>query len=310
MEIFASIFVGSILFFCILTIAAIAALFSERVGIVNIAVDGGMIFAAAFYGIFAQIFSSESIWVQLPLYLVAIIAGIIFSLLQNLLVIKLKADQIIAGIAMNLLAFGIAIIFLLVLGTSSRFSLVTPELALAQNAIAGNWGNILSLKLILTIVIIGCAWFGLSKTKWGLRLKSIGENPQAAAVVGINVNSYKYQGTIISGALSGLAGAIYIDYVGSNFAANVQGLGFLGLAILIIGQWKVWSIVLAGFGFSLLYSLGIVLGTGVGALKPLENYSHFFFIIPYLFTIIVLALTSKHSLGPKAVGKNYDKQAR
>ncbi|WP_391591566.1 ABC transporter, permease protein 2 (cluster 11, riboflavin/purine nucleoside) [[Mycoplasma] cavipharyngis] len=305
MNIFTEIFSTSILFFCILVTAAIAALFSEKVGIVNIAVNGNMIFSAAFFGLAAQLFNTNSPLIQIVLYFIAICFGILFSILQNLLVIKLKADQIVAGIAMNLLGVGIAVILLQIAGTSNKFNFLIPELALGED-----FQNLISLKLFLVLIVIVIAWFFLNKSRWGLRFKSIGENPNAAAVVGINVNSYKWFGTLISGALSGLAGAIFMNYVGTNFAANVKGLGFLGLAILIIGQWRIILIVIATLLFSFLYGSGITLSTGVGELKYLENYSSFFIIMPYLITIIVLAFSSKNSNAPKALGLVYQKEKR
>lgn len=311
MQIFSNIFVLTIAFACILGIAAFAALFSEKVGIINIAVNGGMIFGGMFYGLFAQIFNSSVNWTQLGLFLVAGIGGIIYALLLGFLVIKLKANQIIAGIALNLFAAGIAFIVLQSVGVSNRFNISTPELALNPNISTGNWENILSLKFVLLIAVIVISWFLLTKTKWGLRFRSIGENPQAAAVVGINVNIYKWQGILISGVLSALAGAIFVTYVNADFAGNVRGLGFLGLAILIIGQWNPILITISTVGFSLMYATGISLGTSVqDNLVKLKPFQDLLLILPYAITIIVLTTTSRNPKAPKSLEITYDKSLR
>lgn len=133
-------------------------------------------------------------------------------------------------------------------------------------------------------------------TKWGLRLKSIGENPQAADAAGINVNFYKWQGVLISGFLAGIAGSIWSQYLGVAFSGNVSGLGFIALTILIMGRWKVVYIAIASIIFSLIYSVTTVIGNGSGIFESIKTYQNIFYLLPYLVTLIILIFTSKIQL--------------
>lgn len=305
MEIFAEISVHGILFFTILGFAALAALFSEKAGIINIAINGNMIFVATFVGVFSQAFNVPNMWMQLVLYPIGMVFGILYNLLHGFITIRLLGNQIISGIALNILAFGIAIITMNLAGESNQLKFVTEELALAQSN--RHFGNIISLKLVLFLIAVVISVFMLTKTKWGLRYQAVGENPSAAEVAGINVNYYKWLAIIISGLLAGLAGTIFTHFVNNAFNGNVHGLGFLALAILIMGQWRALGVLIASFLFAMVLSVSLVLGTGVGTLQPLKPFSYIFNISPYLITLITLIFTSKNSRSPQALGISYGK---
>ncbi len=331
MAIFDHLFVTFLPYFCVLALATIALIFSERAGIVNLGINGIIVVGATFYMVFASAFSQKGTvpldgWVQIPLFILSALGGLIFSWLHGFICIKLKANQIISGIALNILAPAITISILFIFGTSNRLPYNVSELALGN---AANYDplNVISLKVILTLVIIIASIIVLSFTRWGLRLKSIGENPQAADVAGVNVNRMKWFAVQLSGLLAGLAGGIYISTLssGNQFTTgNIEGLGFLAIAIMIVGRWKVtWSCLVAVV-FSILFSLGMhykyIYPNQSDAMVSLIK------MIPYLFTILMLIVFAKPTMnwvskligksigtqfmGPKAAGEPYDKSKR
>ncbi|AXE60904.1 sugar ABC transporter permease [[Mycoplasma] phocae] len=309
MDTFLGIFVPAIVFFCIISIASLSGLFSERVGIVNIAIEGMMIVGATFYGLFGQIFQITSPWMQIPLLIIASAATGLFALLHGIVTIKLKGDHIISGVALNLLAPAISIIFLKIFGSANRFNSPTQELALSSNSL-NDIRNVISLKLFLVLAIGITTLIVLNKTRWGLRMKAIGENPQAADVVGINVNSFKWQGVFISGLLAGIAGGIFFQWRGSVFSGGVEGIGFLALAVLIMGQWKSSLIFVFSIVFAFIFSTSQQIGAGQGVFNDFKDYSRLISTTPYIFTILILIFSSKNSKAPAAVGQPYDKSKR
>ena len=164
----------------------------------------------------------------------------------------------------------------------------------------------LALIILIVSVII------LYKTKFGLRLRSCGEHPQAADSVGINVYRMRYAGTIISGILGGIGGLAYTVAAGSGFQSTVAGYGFLALAVMIFGNWKPVSIFFASMFFALFKVIGNY-SASLAFLPKFENITesnYLYLMIPYIVTMIVLILTSKKSAAPKAEGIPYDKGAR
>lgn len=289
------------LFFSIITTGSIAGLYSEKTGIVNIAINGIMIIGATTYGLFSILIGVSNMAIQLLLIPLAALFSGLFALLHGFITIKLKGNHIISGVALNILAPAIAFVLLKIYGKSNRFESVVNELAFGQNK---EFLNIFSLKLFIVIGLIVLTWFVFSKTKLGLRISAVGENPHAAAAAGINVNGLKWLGVFLSGIIAGIAGAFYFQYAGSSFRGNVQGLGFLSLTILIMGRWKIVFIVISGLIFPFLYTLSVNLAGNFGDFLPIVEAA------PYLFTIILLALTSKKDLAPKALGIPYDKSLK
>ncbi|MGY6172220.1 ABC transporter permease [Candidatus Mycoplasma pogonae] len=314
-EFWVTLVVGLFVIAIILSLAGLAGAFSEKVGIVNIGINGMMIIGAVFYNLFGQQLYPymPSAWLQVLLFPLAAIMAMIFSWFFALVTVKFKADHVISGFAINGLALGIAILVLYLWGTAQKLSNPTPELAWEQQIPSLEaWKNIFSLKTLILIVVAIAAWIFLNKTKYGLRYRSVGENPQASDAAGINVNRMKFIGISISGFLSGLAGAVYGNFVGIAFGGGVAGLGFLALAVMIMGQWKTIYIVVISFVFAFIYKFSAdVSFTTVAELQWFrQNVGELMQIIPYLLPIFFLAAFSKYSKGPKAAGQIYDKSKR
>jgi ABC-type uncharacterized transport system permease subunit len=161
----------------------------------------------------------------------------------------------------------------------------------------------------LGILIFAVSAFVLYKTKFGLRLRACGEHPQAADSVGINVYRMRYAGVLISGALAGLGGLVYVIPTSTNFNATVSGYGFLALAVLIFGQWRPLRIFMAAFFFGLMKTIASAY-SGLPLLKNLGLPSDIYKMIPFIVTMVVLAFTSRRSQAPRASGVPYDKGAR
>jgi ABC-type uncharacterized transport system permease subunit len=161
----------------------------------------------------------------------------------------------------------------------------------------------------LGLAILGVSAFVLYKTRFGLRLRACGEHPQAADSVGINVYKMRYAGVLISGALAGLGGLVYVIPTSTNFNATVSGYGFLALAVLIFGQWKPLRIFIAAFFFGLMKTIASSY-SGIPFLKDLGIPSDIYKMIPFIATMVVLAFTSRRSQAPRASGVPYDKGAR
>ncbi|ACF07551.1 ABC-type uncharacterized transport system, permease component [Metamycoplasma arthritidis] len=306
----------ALIYFAIFSISSIGGMFTEKSGTVNIGINGMMIIGAASYLVFADhlstIFGSGSAaassmyWQLLAVPFAAICAGL-FALLHGFATIRLKSDHTISGFAINLLAVGIALILLHIYGHGSKVPHMSiQELSWRVTKDGHEW-EIISFKIVLTITIIIASYIMLYKTKWGLRFRSIGENPQAADVAGINVNKYKWQGIVISGALAGVAGAFFAQGFPSSFKGEVNGYGFIALAIMIMGQWHVGIITAISFGFGFLYSFAYNTSSFVPALK---SYSSLFIVLPYLLALIVVMITAKKSRAPAAAGLIYDKSKR
>ena len=318
----------TMLFAVPLMIVALAGVFSERSGIINLALEGIMIFGA-FIGVLAVrlLQSSEAVlaakaaknWAAMQGYeflamLAAAVMGAVFSLLLSFASINLRADQTIGGTALNTLQMQEG-------DAASWFMIKKTTLGFEKNADLGFLGNTLLHKVYLATYVCIILFIVLSiilyKTKFGLRLRACGENPQAADSLGINVYKMRYAGVTIGGALAGMGGFVYA-LTTANCTANgdVAGFGFLALAVMIFGNWKPLNIAGASILFGLFkciaasYASLDINGDGVYALANIGISPHFYRMLPYLITIIVLAFTSKSSRAPKAEGIPYDKGSR
>lgn len=304
-----------------LLIVALGGMFSERSGVINIALEGIMI-GGAFVGVFF-IYLMETNGVamnpQLLLVLALLIAGLfgaLFSLLHAFAAINLKADQTISGTAINMLAPGLGL-FLAKLNFNGNSSVPFENLfriheipVLSQIPFIGPIlfkGVYITTYLGIAILIISAIF--LYKTKSGLRLRACGENPQAADAAGINVYKYRYIGVLLSGFLGGMGGLIYIIPISSVFNSDVGGYGFLALAILIFGNWQPYRIAAASLFFGIMKTLAYTYTT-IPVLISLGLPSVVYKLIPYIATLILLAFTSKNSAAPKASGIPYDKSKR
>lgn len=304
-----------------LLIVALAGMFAERSGIINLALEGEMIFGAFIGAIVAYEFTNSGLLIDQPQVLfiismlVATISGAVFSLLLSFSAINLKADQTIGGTALNMLAPAIVNTMALAFFNQEKISMPYNFKGYAiVNPDISNFGKIFADKAYISTYICIVLFILLSlwiyKTKTGMRMRACGEHPQAADSVGINVYKMRYLGTSISGALAGLGGYVYISTTSAGTAqSTVAGMGFLALAIMIFGNWKPLGIALGALLFGFLKCISAV-SSSVDFLKALGLPMYFYNIIPYVTVLVVLALTAKKSGVPKAEGIPYDKGMR
>ena len=307
----------TMLFSIPLLLVALGGMFSERSGVVNIALEGIMIIGA-FTGIFFISRFGNLFSPTITLFIAIIISalsGLIFSLLHAYASINMSADQVISGTALNIFAPAFAIYVTRAIQVVQQISFVN-NFRIESVPVLGNIpiiGNLLFKNAYITtylgFIILALSWFALYKTRFGLRLRSCGEHPQAADSVGINVYKMRYFGVAISGALAGIGGLVFVIPTSTNFNATVAGYGFLALAVLIFGQWKPIRILYAAFFFGLMKTLASAY-SGIPILSNLPISNNVYKMIPYITTIIVLAFTSKNSQAPKASGLPYDKSVR
>lgn len=308
------------MFFSIpLLIVALGGMFSERSGVVNIALDGIMIMGA-FCGIFfinrmQGRMSGQGLLILA--ILVSMASGMIFSVLHAYAAVNLRSDQVISGTALNMFAPAFAIYMARSLQTNGVQQVqFTNTFRIEKVPVLGDipvLGDLFFRNCYIT-TYIGFAILVISavvlyKTKFGLRLRACGEHPQAADSVGINVYRMRYAGVLISGALGGLGGLVFVIPTSTNFNATVAGYGFLALAVLIFGQWKPVRVLLAALFFGLMKTLASAY-SGIPFLASLSIPSDFYKMFPYVATLVVLAFTSKNSQAPKASGVPYDKGGR
>lgn len=321
-----------------LLIVALAGVFAERSGVINLALEGIMIFGAFAGALFIRIMQSSGLFdksqgqlLLLLTMLVCAIMGAIFSLLLSFSAINLKADQTIGGTALNLLAPALVLFLINVLtqqsklvidgGATTWFMIKKSTFGIDKSTDIGFLGELLLNKVYLSTYVCILLFIVLSiilyKTKFGLRLRACGENPQAADSLGINVYKMRYAGTTISGALAGIGGFVYALAAADGAATGeVAGFGFLALAVMIFGNWTPGNIAVSALLFGLFkciaaaYSSIDLNGDGVYMLAEIGVSSYVYRLLPYLITLIVLAFTSKRSRVPKAEGIPYDKGAR
>ena len=294
---------------------------SERSGVINLALEGIMLFGAFAGCLFVYLFPTISASSHVVLLLgtvVAAIGGMLFSLLLSFAAINMKADQTITGTAMNM--FVPALVLLLCKmtfnsdGVTTNVKFYIKEIGgLSEIPILGD----LFFKNTYLTVYIGFAIIAVLtvifyKTSFGLRLRACGEHPHAADSVGINVHVMRYAGVTISGFLAGVGGFFYavgIMDANCNGHTGVAGFGFLALAVMIFGQWKPEKIILAALFFAFLRTLAYSVPL-IPFLHALNINPAYYKMLPYVVTMIVLAFTSKNSKAPKAEGIPYDKGQR
>ena len=302
-----------------LLLTALGGMFSERSGVINLALEGIMLFGA-FFGCLTTYYIGSAMNPQLVLIialLVAALAGAIYSLALSFAAVNMKADQTIVGTAMNMLVPAMVLLiskmFFMSDGITTSVNFYIQKIPLLGDIPV--IGQLFFQKTYLTvyigIAVLVIAQILLYKTKFGLRLRACGEHPQAADSVGINVYLMRYAGVLISGALGGLGGIVYITTGVSEwkFEYGVAGFGFLALAVMIFGQWKPTRIALAALLFGLFRSLSNVY-VAFDSLVSLGIPSYVYNMMPYIVSLVVLALTSGKSRAPKAEGIPYDKSMR
>ena len=283
-----------------LIFAALGGLFSERSGVINIALEGLMLAGA---------FTAAVVTYQTgnPYFglLCGVVSGGLLALLYAVACIKFEADQVVAGMAINFLMIGLPALISGVIYDSTGS---TPQIDRADKLLSFYNDNI-SLASILAFALVPVCWYVLYKTPFGLRLRATGENPEAADAAGINVVKLRYAAVIISGVLAAAGGAYLSIGQSSLFTKGMTaGRGFIALAALILAKWKPVPVMLACLFFGFMEALTIQI-QGVIKLPSGENIPvQFIQIIPYVLTIIVLAGFIGLSRAPKALGIPYRKE--
>ena len=315
--------VQQMMFFSIpLLIVALGGMFSERSGVVNIALEGIMIMGA-FIGVMFIFLTQNAEGggaisgqaLLLIALLLAALTGIMISLPHGYASIHMKANQVISGTAINMLAPAFAVYVARMIRSVQQIPF-TNQFFIESVPALGNIpliGPLFFQKTYITtylgFLILLVSWIVLYKTPFGLRLRSCGEHPQAADSVGINVYKMRYIGVMISGALAGVGGLVFVIPTSTTFDATVAGYGFLALAVLIFGQWKPGRILIAAFFFGLMKTISVAY-TSIAFLNNLPIPSAAYKMIPYVATLVVLTFTSQKSMAPKASGEPYDKGSR
>lgn len=293
-----------------LLITSLGGLYSERSGVVNIGLEGMMVVGSFTSALTIQFFEKTmgngALWIGL---LAAMVVTSIFSMLHAFASINLKANQVISGTAINMIA-GALTVFI------ARNITGSGNLRIELGFLPKNIPLLHSIPVIgplffsktyattwLVLLILLVSWFVLYKTPFGLRLRACGEHPQAADAAGINVFFIRYVGVMVSGAFAGLGGAVMLVTYSSEFNGTVAGLGFLALASLIFGQWKPLGILGATFFFGFASTLANV-SQVVPALSVIPDM--ILRIFPYVVTLIALVFFSKSSQAPRAAGEPFD----
>jgi general nucleoside transport system permease protein len=290
-----------------LLLAALGGMFSERSGVVNIALEGIILFGALAAALVTY-------YVELPVItrtpgavvwyapwlgvLAAMVAGAGVGWVHAVVSIRYKADQIISGVAINLMAIGVpAVVLTGLFGNSATSATIANRLP--------RWGEgafAFSPLVYLAFLLVPITWFVLFRTPFGLRLRAVGEHPEAADSVGISVARMRYAGVMLSGVLAGLGGA-YLSIGGFNqFITEMSGgRGFIALAALIFGKWHPLGVLGATLLFGAFQALETQLGGGQ-LLPPTVVQS-----LPFILTMLVLAGFVGRAIPPKAIGKPFEK---
>ena len=305
-----------------LFIMAIGGIYSEKSGITNLAIEGlqgfGAFTGALVAVLVADKFAGNS---AVPFYiamLFAVIGGMLFSLIHALLCIRFKANMVISGVVINILAMALtsfltkqinATVFgaasdKFVLGVSSR--LTVPGISKIP-ILGAVFTNVYPFEIVI-IVVAFIAWFVMYRTRFGMHLRACGDNPHAVDAAGIEVGRVRLVAVMVSGTLSGLGGICFAYSISANFSNNIYvGYGYLAIAALIFGNWR----ILPTLGACLLF--GFARSGGYRIVQMLEmpsSYQDLVMILPYVLTLLLLVFFSNHNRAPRALGEIYDKGSR
>ncbi|AIF43700.1 ABC transporter permease [Virgibacillus sp. SK37] len=309
--------IPTVLFFSApLIFTALGGVFSERSGVVNIGLEGLMVMGA-FVGIvfnltFADIFGSWTPWVSI---IVATVIGAIFSIIHAVASVSFRANQVVSGVAINMLALGIGVYLTKQWYGKGQTDMVSEPFfrtnipVLADIPIIGPiFFQGIYVTSYIAIIFAFIAWYVLYRTPFGLRLRAVGEHPMAADTNGINVYRMRYIAVLLSGALGGLGGSVFALTIVSNFShSTIVGQGFMALAAVIFGKWHPLGAMGAALFFGLAQSLSVVSG-GIPVLQDVPQV--FLLIAPYVLTILALAGFIGRAEAPRANGEPYIKGSR
>jgi len=306
-----------------LFITAVGGIFSERCGVVNIALEG-MMLIGAFFGV-VGCFYTGSPWLGL---LIAVIAAGLFAVIHAVISIKYHSNQVVSGVALNMLASGLTVFLLDVIfgikGTSENVATIPNMNAIlgvakpAAEAVkqAGFDNQMLLYKaldfspiILIGIAVVFIAHTVLFKTVFGLRLRAVGEHAKAADTLGISVSKMRYAGVIISGVLAGLAGAyLSLSLTGAFRKDMSAGRGYIALAAMITGKWNPVSAFIASLFFGLAQALEFFISEPV--ILGIKIPQQFIQMLPYVLTMVVLAGFIGKSTPPNDLGKPYVKEEK
>jgi ABC-type uncharacterized transport system permease subunit len=273
-----------------LYLATLGGVFNERSGIVNIGIDGMMIFGT-WFGAWGALQ-----WGPVPGLLTAVAAGVAAAALHAMATVTFRVDHIVSGVAINILALGLPRFLSIVAYDQGTQSPPVPQLPKFEVPGIGEQ----SLLVPLTVLLGVGAWFVLNRTVFGLRMRSAGENPRAAESLGVRVRGMRWAGVLISGGFAGLAGGyLSIELVGLYREGMNQGRGFIALAALILGNWSPIGAALSCLLFAWTEALTVFL-------RVEWINDAFIQSLPYIVTLIVLALFFRRVRPPKAVGQAYE----
>lgn len=305
-----------------LFIMAIGGIYSERSGVTNLALEGLQGFGAfvgALAGYIAGMhFGADSRVPQAVALLFAVLGGMAYSLLHALLCIHFQADMVISGVVVNILAMALTTFLTksinrTVFGAASnKIDLgVLPRITvpgLSKIPVIGAFfTNVYPFEAVI-IVIAVFVWYLLYRTSFGLHLRAAGDNPAALDAAGVDVSRIRYLAVMMSGALSGLAGICFAYSISAKFSGDIYvGYGYLSIAALIFGGWKIMPTLGACMIFGFARSAGYQIVQKLGL--P-SSYSDLVMILPYVLTLLLLVFLAKNSQAPKALGEAYDKSKR
>ncbi len=316
------VFTDGLSFALPLLIMAVGALYSEKSGVTNLAVEGfqgmGAFFGALAATLLAPVLGSGNQAVVYLAILFAAAGGALFSCIHGLLCIRFRANQVISGVVINILAVALSAFCTsyansvisgtasnkFILDVSSRFSV--PLLSEIP-WIGGLFTDMYPFEIIIA-VLVAALWYLMNRTRFGMRLRACGENPQAVDAAGASVTRIRWIAVIISGALSGIGGICFAYSMLGNFSPSIyQGFGYLAIAAMIFGNWKIGGTTLACLFFGLAKSGGLQLCIAV---KLPSNYTDLFLMLPYVLTLLLLVFFSRKNHPPKAAGEPWDKGKR
>lgn len=306
-----------------LFIIAIAGIYSEKSGVINLALEGLLGFGAFVGALFVvlvskNMISTTSVYLPYMALLFAMLGGMIYSMLYGLLTIKFKANQVISGVVINILSMSLTLFLTKQINRtvfenpSDSFKLTIFKRfnipVLSEIPILGAFFSKIYPFQVVIIVVAVLAYYVLYKTKYGMRLRASGENPYAVDSCGVDVGKTRFIAIMISGALAGLGGMSFAYSISSGFTPSVYfGAGYLAIAALIFGNWNIIPTFIACIIFGFTRSGGFTLSQ---TLKLPGEYSDLVMILPYLVTLILLVFFSKKNRMPKALGEIYDKSKR
>ncbi|MBM3721914.1 MAG: ABC transporter permease [Actinobacteria bacterium] len=283
-----------------LALAAMVGIMCERTGIVNIGIEGTMLISA-----FTAFFAGAILQNTGRGMIVGVLTGVIMGLLLAVMAITWKMDQIIAGVILNILAAGVTSFYY-----RQNYS-IPSTLDPIDLPVVGAWpilGPVLSFHGPITyfgVLIVFTLWFALYKTSWGLRSRAVGEHPSSADTAGVSVTRLRYLNVTIAGAVGGLAGSyLALEAVGIFERGFTAGKGFTALAIMIFGRWN----PLGAFAAALFFGLTQALTNQLMIAEVVEIPFQFVTMLPYILTILILAISAGKVRPPAAEGIPYEKE--